>query len=152
MLKASSGIFSQTLTQLFQSPSPSPSPSPSASQDMAQETFAYNIAEKVLLKLASLAFQEACLVCGVESNLERLKKILSTIKAVLLDAEEQQFHNQQIKVWLEKLIEVFYDAQDVVDEFERKAAQNQVMNSSVKHRKMYKIFLMCKHIIYGVLN
>uniref|UniRef100_A0A2N9EPM6 Uncharacterized protein n=1 Tax=Fagus sylvatica TaxID=28930 RepID=A0A2N9EPM6_FAGSY len=96
---------------------------------MAQETFAYNIAERVLLKLASLAFQEACLVCGVESNLERLKKTLSTIKAVLLDAEEQQFHNQQITVWLEKLIEVFYDAQDVVDEFERKALQNQVIET-----------------------
>jgi hypothetical protein len=118
---------------------------------MAQETFAYNIAEKVLLKLASLAFQEACLVCGVESNLERLKKTLSTIKAVLLDAEEQQFHNQQITVWLEKLIELFYDAQDVVDEFERKALQNQVIETHWSiTKKVRRFFSSSNSLVFQI--
>jgi hypothetical protein len=55
---------------------------------MAAETFVFNIAAKVLGKLVSPAFQEARLVWGVESDLERLEKTLVTVKAVLLDAEE----------------------------------------------------------------
>ena len=64
---------------------------------------------------------------GVESDLERLEKTLSTVKAVLLDAEEQQFHNQELTVWLGQLKEVFYDAQDVLDEFECEALRRQLV-------------------------
>ena len=53
----------------------------------------FNIAQKVLEKLVSLAFQEAHLIWGAESDLGRLEKILSTVKVVLLDAEDQQVHN-----------------------------------------------------------
>nr|POE90477.1 hypothetical protein CFP56_48577 [Quercus suber] len=56
----------------------------------AAETFVFNIAQKVLEKLGSLAFQEARLIWVAESDLGRLEKTLSTVKAVLLDAEEQQ--------------------------------------------------------------
>ena len=66
---------------------------------------------------------------GVESDLERLEKTLSTVKAVLLDAEEQQVHNQELTIWLGKLKEVFYDAQDVLDEFECEALRRQVVET-----------------------
>jgi hypothetical protein len=92
---------------------------------MAAKTFVFNIADKLLGKLNSLTYQAACLVWGVESDLEGLEKTLSVIKAVLLDAEEQQFHNQELTVWLGNLREVFYDAQDVLDEFECEALQRQ---------------------------
>ncbi|XP_050248436.1 putative disease resistance protein RGA4 [Quercus robur] len=94
---------------------------------MAAETFVFNIAQKVLEKLGSLAFQEARLIWGAESDLGRLEKTLSTVKAVLLDAEEQQVHNQELTVWLGQLKEVFYDAQDVLDEFECEALRRQVV-------------------------
>uniref|UniRef100_A0A2N9F528 Disease resistance N-terminal domain-containing protein n=1 Tax=Fagus sylvatica TaxID=28930 RepID=A0A2N9F528_FAGSY len=93
--------------------------------NMAAKTFVFNIADKLLGKLNSLTYQVACLVWGVESDLEGLEKTLSVIKAVLLDAEEQQFHNQELTVWLGNLREVFYDAQDVLDEFECEALQRQ---------------------------
>uniref|UniRef100_A0A2N9J6E1 Uncharacterized protein n=1 Tax=Fagus sylvatica TaxID=28930 RepID=A0A2N9J6E1_FAGSY len=67
---------------------------------MAAETFVFKIAAKVLGKLVSPAFQEASL-------------------------EEQQFHNQELTVWLGNLREVFYDAQDVLDEFECEALRRQ---------------------------
>ena len=67
---------------------------------MAAETFVFNIAAKVLGKIGSPAFQEACLVWGVESDLNRLENTLSTIKVVLFDVEDQQFHNQELTVWL----------------------------------------------------
>ena len=65
---------------------------------MAAETFVFNIADKVLGKLGPLAFQEARLVWGAESDLERLVSTLSSVKAVMLDAEEQQVHNQELTI------------------------------------------------------
>ena len=75
------------------------------------ETFVFSITAKLLGELVSPAFQEACLVWGVESDLRRLENTLSNVKAVLLDAEDQQVHNQELTVWLGQLKEVFYDAQ-----------------------------------------
>ncbi|XWS58022.1 hypothetical protein CRYUN_Cryun09bG0223300 [Craigia yunnanensis] len=88
---------------------------------MAVESFAFNIAEKVLDKLAIIAYQEICLLCGVQSHLEKLKKTLTTIKAVLLDAEEKQAHDNQLRIWLQDLNDACYDAEDVLDEFEIEA-------------------------------
>ena len=67
------------------------------------------------------------MIWGAESDLGRLEKTLSIVKAVLLDAEEQQVHIQELIVWLGQLKEVFYDAQDVLDEFECEALRRQVV-------------------------
>ncbi|KAL5761221.1 hypothetical protein ACOSQ2_020059 [Xanthoceras sorbifolium] len=85
------------------------------------------IADSLLGKLASLAYQEACLIWGVKTDLLKLERTLKTIKAVLLDAEQQQLHNNEVRVWLEELKDVCYDAEDVVDEFEIQALRRQVM-------------------------
>ena len=53
--------------------------------------------------ISSPFFQEVKLTWGVEDDLEKLEDTLSTVKAVLLDAEEQQGHNQEQNVWLGKL-------------------------------------------------
>uniref|UniRef100_A0A2N9GRN5 Rx N-terminal domain-containing protein n=1 Tax=Fagus sylvatica TaxID=28930 RepID=A0A2N9GRN5_FAGSY len=116
---------------------------------MAAETFVFNIADNLLGKLGSLAFQEACLVWGVESDLERLEKTLSTVKAVLLDAEEQQFHNQELTVWLGNLREVFYDAQDVLDEFECEALRRQdVETRGSTTRKVRRFFSSSNSLVF----
>ena len=54
---------------------------------------------------------------------------LSIVKAVLLDAEEQQGHNQEQTVWLGKLKNIFYDAEDVLDEFKCEALRRQVVKT-----------------------
>ncbi|KAH7571137.1 hypothetical protein JRO89_XS05G0258300 [Xanthoceras sorbifolium] len=85
------------------------------------------IAELLLGKLGSLAYQEVCLIWDVKPDLLKLERTLKTIKAVLLDAEQQQLHNRQLRVWLEELKDVCYDAEDVLDEFEIEALRRQVM-------------------------
>ncbi|KAK4577720.1 hypothetical protein RGQ29_028012 [Quercus rubra] len=116
---------------------------------MAVETFVFNIAGKLLGELVSPAFQEACLVWGVESDLRRLEKTLSNVEAVLLDAEEQQFHNQELTVWLGQLKEVFYDAQDVLDEFECEALRRQVVEmQGSTTRKVRRFFSSSNPLIF----
>ncbi|KAL5761219.1 hypothetical protein ACOSP7_019749 [Xanthoceras sorbifolium] len=81
----------------------------------------------LLGKLGSLAHQEVCLMWGVETDLLKLERTLTIINAVLLDAEQQQLHNNEVRVWLEELKDVCYDAEDVLDEFEIQALRRQVM-------------------------
>ena len=81
-------------------------------------SFAFDIANQVVGKLGSLALQEVALAWGVQADLEDLKNTISTIQAVISDAEEQQSNNRQLSDWLRKLNNALYEAKDVLDEFE----------------------------------
>ncbi|KAF5938285.1 hypothetical protein HYC85_025791 [Camellia sinensis] len=81
------------------------------------ETLVSNIAGAVLKKIASLALPEINLAWGVKNELRKLENTLSTIKSVLSDAEKQQAKNHAVKDWLEKLKDVVYDIDDVLDDF-----------------------------------
>ncbi|KAG4927836.1 hypothetical protein JHK85_054322 [Glycine max] len=93
------------------------------------ELFIFSIAESLITKLASHAFQEASRVVGLYDHLRDLKKTLSLVKAVLLDAEQKQEHNHELQEWLRQLKSVFYDAQDVLDEFECQTLQKQLLKA-----------------------
>ncbi|KAF2307898.1 hypothetical protein GH714_033248 [Hevea brasiliensis] len=93
------------------------------------ESFLIDIAENVFRKLGSLALEEFSFAWGLRSDLEKIKKILVVINAVLFDAEEHQLRSQQIQFWLGMLKDVLYDAEDVVDEFECEALRRKVVES-----------------------
>ncbi|EOY10166.1 LRR and NB-ARC domains-containing disease resistance protein, putative [Theobroma cacao] len=63
------------------------------------ETFAFNIVEKLIGKLATVAYQEISLAWGVQTDFQRLNDILTIVKDVLLDAEENQAKNNQLRNW-----------------------------------------------------
>jgi Leucine-rich repeat (LRR) protein len=91
--------------------------------------FAFSVAEKVIEKLGSLAYEEICSAWGISTDLKSLELTMSTIQAVLLDAEEKQVKNRGLTVWLGQLKDVFYDAVDVLDEFECEALRRQVVKT-----------------------
>uniref|UniRef100_A0A2N9I7I2 Uncharacterized protein n=1 Tax=Fagus sylvatica TaxID=28930 RepID=A0A2N9I7I2_FAGSY len=91
--------------------------------------FAFSVAEKVIEKLGSLAYEEICSAWGISNDLKSLELTMSTIQAVLLDAEEKQVKNRGLTVWLEQLKDVFYDVVDVLDEFECEALRRQVVKT-----------------------
>uniref|UniRef100_A0A7N2M525 Disease resistance protein RGA3 n=1 Tax=Quercus lobata TaxID=97700 RepID=A0A7N2M525_QUELO len=99
----------------------------------------FDLGMKVLEVVGSLALQEIKLACGVKAELENLKSTVSTIQAVLLDAEKQGSHNNEVKDWLKKLRDVFLDADDVLDDFSTEALQHKVMTGS-KMTKVVRIF------------
>ncbi|GMI65032.1 hypothetical protein like AT3G14470 [Hibiscus trionum] len=90
------------------------------------ESFVFNIAENVISKLCDLVHQEISLTWGIRGDLEKLGHTLTTIKAVLLDADEKQARRHQLRVWLQRLRDACYDAEDVLDEFEIEAQRKQV--------------------------
>ncbi|KAL0007305.1 hypothetical protein SO802_008807 [Lithocarpus litseifolius] len=99
----------------------------------------FDLANKVFEVVGSLALQEIKLACGVKVELENLKSRVSTIQAVLLDAEKQGSHNNEVKDWIKKLKDVFLDADDVLDDFSTEALQHKVMTGS-KMTKEVRIF------------
>ena len=86
-----------------------------------------SVAEKVVEKVGSIAYQELCLAWGIESDLEKLRLTVFAIQAKLLDAEERQAKEHGLSLWLGKLKDVLYDAVDVLDEFECEALRKQVV-------------------------
>ncbi|KAK8520427.1 hypothetical protein V6N12_004365 [Hibiscus sabdariffa] len=92
------------------------------------ETFLFTIAEKVLGKVAALSMEQISLVFNVKTDLRKLKETMSSIKAVLLDAERQQHHNEKLRLCMWKLRNIFYDAEDVIDDFRCETLRKQVVN------------------------
>ena len=74
----------------------------------------------------------------VHKEMMKLQSILSTIRSVLEDAEEQQLKNNTIKDWLAKLKDAAYDADDILDLFHwevlrQEAEAQDSMISKVRH-------------------
>ncbi|RVW83191.1 putative disease resistance protein RGA1 [Vitis vinifera] len=69
----------------------------------------------VLERLASVLEQQVTLEVGVGSEVDNLNSTLQSIRAVLADAEKRQFSEELVKVWLERLKDISYQMDDVVD-------------------------------------
>ncbi|KAF5470332.1 hypothetical protein F2P56_010852 [Juglans regia] len=81
-------------------------------------------------------------------DLEKLKNMVTTIQPVLLDAEEQQVRNNAIKVWLEKLTDTFYEADDLLDDFSAEVLQQEIMTRVKKAKKVSIFFSKSNQIAY----
>ncbi|KAJ9685695.1 hypothetical protein PVL29_017650 [Vitis rotundifolia] len=81
------------------------------------EEIPYGIAENLLTKLGSAVFHEIGLMYGVRGDLRKLESTLSTVRAGLLDAEEQQERSHTVADWVRRLKDVVYDADDLLDEY-----------------------------------
>ncbi|RVW62521.1 putative disease resistance protein RGA1 [Vitis vinifera] len=88
----------------------------------------------------SITLHEIGLAWGVKTELTKLEATLTTIKSVLLDAEEKQWKDQQLRDWLGKLKHVCYDVEDVLDEFQYQALQRQVVSHGSLKTKVLGFF------------
>ncbi|MED6219481.1 hypothetical protein PIB30_036169 [Stylosanthes scabra] len=97
------------------------------------ESFIFSIAESLVTKLASRAYQEASRVVGVYDDLQDLKASLSYVKAVLLDAEQkqEQEQNHELREWLKQIKLIFYDAENVLDQVDCESMRKRVLRDYV---------------------
>ncbi|PHT49669.1 putative disease resistance protein RGA4 [Capsicum baccatum] len=77
--------------------------------------------EVLLQNLSSFIQKELGLLYGVDEELRKLSSSLSTIKAVLQDADQEQLSEKAIRNWLQKLNSATYEVDDVLDECAAKA-------------------------------
>ncbi|XP_035541298.1 disease resistance protein RGA2-like isoform X4 [Juglans regia] len=103
----------------------------------------FDIAARIIESLGSLALKEIGLLWGVTDELKKLKNTVSTIQAVLLDAEEQRaVNNHQVIEWLERLKDVVYDADDLLDGFSTECLLREMMtrDKMAKKAKMEELY------------
>ncbi|KAE8713711.1 Leucine-rich repeat containing protein isoform 2 [Hibiscus syriacus] len=94
------------------------------------ETFLAPIALGVLENLFRLIVNQAHSIFFVNWDLKKLRETLSHIQAVLFDAERQQHQNENLRLCMWKLRDIFYDAEDVIDAFKCEAVRQQVSQHS----------------------
>ncbi|CAN6556198.1 unnamed protein product [Malus baccata var. baccata] len=84
---------------------------------------------------------------GVGQKLEKWRTTLSTIGAVLSDAEERQLTEGGVKLWLDDLRDLAYDIEDMLDKFAVKMlkrmieGRDQASTSRKVRRSFYKVKL-----------
>ena len=81
------------------------------------EQIPFSIVENVLSSLGSSVVQKLGSMYGVQKELKKLGETLGTLKAILLDAEEQLEKSYAVKDWVKRMKEVVYDVDDLLDEF-----------------------------------
>jgi len=84
---------------------------------MAVELLLTFTMEETLTRVSSIAAEGIRLAWGLEGQLRKLKQSLIMIRDVLQDAARRSVTDDSVKGWLEKLQDVAYDAEDVLDEF-----------------------------------
>ncbi|XP_026384217.1 putative disease resistance protein RGA3 [Papaver somniferum] len=91
-------------------------------------------ATEIVNKLAAVIAQEIALVWAVKDDLQKLKNTLEMIGAVTSDAEARQASEESIRLWLIKLKDAAYDADDVLDAF-----SYEVMRGDGKNSLLFKV-------------
>ncbi|GAB2282597.1 hypothetical protein Dimus_017135 [Dionaea muscipula] len=98
-------------------------------QTMA-EAVMFNIIESLLKNLGSKAIEEVAAAWGFQDQLDKLKDTANTMKDVLSDAEQRQVVDKALRLWLERLRSVVYDADDLFDEFSTIVMRKELMTGS----------------------
>ncbi|XVE61080.1 hypothetical protein DITRI_Ditri06bG0011200 [Diplodiscus trichospermus] len=114
------------------------------------EAILSELAASLVVKLGSLAVTEIKLQWALGDEVKKLEATMSTIKAVLLDAEERQGKNHELQNWLWKLKDVCYDVEDVLEEFEiTMAQQEEMLKDKSLRRKVRRFFSRSNPALLG---
>ncbi|KAF4354030.1 hypothetical protein G4B88_011193 [Cannabis sativa] len=70
----------------------------------------------LLENLSSLLQNQIGILLGIDKEMQRICSMLSTIVVVIEDAEERQLSDRSIKNWLQKLIDVSSELEDILDD------------------------------------
>ncbi|XP_072084275.1 putative disease resistance protein RGA1 [Arachis hypogaea] len=84
---------------------------------------AETLIEIVLENLIPLVQSEFAASFGIKEKAEEMSRTLELIKAVLDDAEQKQWSNRPLKVWLQQLKDAMYVLDDILDQLPTESSQ-----------------------------
>ena len=94
------------------------------------------MAEEVVSRVISFATELIGHAWGCKEELRGLGESLTMIRAVLTDAERRQVRDESVKLWLQKLEDVAYEADDVLDEFMYENLRQKIEVENERKRKV----------------
>ncbi|XP_039167420.1 putative disease resistance protein RGA4 [Eucalyptus grandis] len=104
------------------------------------EAVIFSIAEEIVASLAPQAIENIGKLWGDKHELEALRETVSTLQAVLDDAEEQYHQSREIKDWVDRLKGAFYDALDVFEEYNVEATRQGLRGDNKMFEEVRKFF------------
>ncbi|GLT99186.1 hypothetical protein SLE2022_166400 [Rubroshorea leprosula] len=99
-------------------------------------------------KLISTAAEQISLAVGWKKELASLKDKFLMVQAVLKDAEEKQVSDPAVKLWLERLRDVVYEADDVLDEVAYESVKCKVETKNQKTKKVCNFFTSSNPLLF----
>ncbi|KAI8534504.1 hypothetical protein RHMOL_Rhmol10G0095000 [Rhododendron molle] len=102
----------------------------------------------ILTNLTSSALQQFGIAWGLETELQNLASTLSTIQAVLVDAEAKQWTNEAVRDWLRKLKDSAYDIDNVLDEFATEALKRKLDSQRGAVHRVSVFFSLRNRLIF----
>ncbi|XVF29655.1 hypothetical protein REPUB_Repub15cG0140800 [Reevesia pubescens] len=109
------------------------------------------VLEVILAKVISLAAEQISFALGFKEELTMLHDSLIIIQAMLHDAEKRQEEDMAVKLWLEKLRDVAYEADDVLDEFAYDLLRRKVEIQNKMMKKVSYFFSPSNSLAFGVM-
>uniref|UniRef100_A0A7N2RCP0 Disease resistance protein RGA3 n=2 Tax=Quercus lobata TaxID=97700 RepID=A0A7N2RCP0_QUELO len=94
------------------------------------------MAEEIVSRVISFATELIGNAWGCMEELRGLGESLTMIRAVLTDAERRQVRDESVKLWLQKLEDVAYEADDVLDEFMYENLRQKIEVENERKRKV----------------
>ncbi|KAH7842012.1 hypothetical protein Vadar_000472 [Vaccinium darrowii] len=110
------------------------------------EKILLDVAGNILSSLGSYASQEIGLALGVKEELRKMENNVSTIKNILLDAQERQMSNLAIREWLQRLKLILYDADDLLDEV---ATKTKIRQGESLVKKVHYFFTSSNPLLFS---
>nr|XP_023915452.1 putative disease resistance protein RGA3 [Quercus suber] len=114
------------------------------------ETVLNVVAEEILGKLISLATEQIGLAWGFEEELIQLRESVEMIQDVLADAERKQVSDRFVMRWLQRLKDVAYDADDVLDELAYENLRRKVEIRNQMKRKVCFFFSLSNPVAFRI--
>ncbi|KAL5824441.1 hypothetical protein ACOSQ3_020504 [Xanthoceras sorbifolium] len=103
------------------------------------EAIVSTILEQLTSVLLQQVEQEVRLLVGVEEEVQKLKSNFRAIKSVLEDAEHKQVKEKAVGDWLDKLKDVSYDIEDVLDEWKTAIQKLRIMEDENASKPVTKV-------------
>ncbi|XP_074293543.1 putative disease resistance protein RGA1 [Silene latifolia] len=113
---------------------------------------ALSVAQTIFAALQCPELKKVCSMLGYKADLEKLQQTVETIKAVLLDAEAKtEKLTHETKLYIKKLKDAAYDADDLIDEFVTLAQQKKLIKGNkVRLFSLFKDMGVAYNMSHGV--
>ncbi|KAM4105781.1 hypothetical protein ACB094_04G018600 [Castanea mollissima] len=112
------------------------------------EAIVTEFAEGILGNLITLVTDQIGLAWGFKDELTRLRDSVEMVQAVLADAEKRQVRDESVRLWLQRLEKVAYDADDVLDELAYELLRRKVEIRNQMKRKVCFLFSFSNPIAF----
>ncbi|XP_030936545.1 putative disease resistance protein RGA3 [Quercus lobata] len=114
------------------------------------EAFVADVAKGILSKLIPLVSEQISLAWGFKEELTQLRGSVEMIQAVLADAERRKVREESSRLWLQRLEDVAYDADDLLDELAYEILRRKVEIRNQMKRKVHFFFSFSNPIAFRI--